>query len=69
MLYYYVRRKHRPALSASAGRRSMRRELILDILDEHYPEEKAERQFATAVDWGRYAELEFDADGGLLRLT
>ena len=47
----------------------MRRELILDILDEHYPEEKAERQFATAVDWGRYAELEFDADGGLLRLT
>lgn len=51
-------------------RRVMRRDLMLDILDEHYPTEEAERQFATAVDWGRYAELfEYDADDGLLRLT
>ena len=43
---------------------------LLDVLDEHYPEDEAERQFTTAVDWGRYAELfESDADDGLLRLT
>jgi NitT/TauT family transport system ATP-binding protein len=28
---------------------------FLDILDEYYPDVEAERQFATAVDWGRYA--------------
>lgn len=54
----------------SRPRRVMRRDFMLDILDEHYPVEEAERQFATAVDWGRYAELfEYDADDGLLRLT
>jgi NitT/TauT family transport system ATP-binding protein len=29
----------------------------MDILDEYYPDAEAERQFATAVDRGRYAEL------------
>jgi len=54
----------------SRPRGVMRRDFMLDILDEHYPEEEAERQFATAVDWGRYAELfEYEADDGLLRLT
>ena len=37
--------------------RSMRADFFLDILDEHYPHEEAARQFSTAVDWGRYAEL------------
>ena len=37
--------------------RSMRSDFFLDILDEHYPHEEAARQFSTAVDWGRYAEL------------
>lgn len=42
--------------------KSMRAEFFLDILDEYFPLEEAKRQFATAVDWGRYAELfEFDA--------
>jgi hypothetical protein len=36
-------------------------------LDEYYPHEEAERQFATAVDWGRYAEL-FEYDAGEDRL-
>ena len=28
-------------------------DFFLDILDEHYPDEEAERQFATAADCGR----------------
>ncbi len=52
------------------GDGTMRDTFFLDILDEYYPDAEAERQFATAVDWGRYAELfEFDADDGRLRLS
>lgn len=41
---------------------SMRAEFFLDLLDEHVPRPEAEQQFATAIDWGRYAELfEYDA--------
>jgi NitT/TauT family transport system ATP-binding protein len=41
---------------------SMRADFFLDLLDEHFPHAEAERQFATAIDWGRYAELfEYDA--------
>ncbi|GAB4298245.1 MAG: nitrate/sulfonate/bicarbonate ABC transporter ATP-binding protein [Oscillatoriaceae cyanobacterium] len=41
---------------------SMQADFFLDLWDEHFPEAEAERQFATAVDWGRYAELfEYDA--------
>jgi NitT/TauT family transport system ATP-binding protein len=48
---------------------TMRDGFFLDLLDERYPPAEAERQFATAVDWGRYAELfEYDADEGRLRL-
>jgi NitT/TauT family transport system ATP-binding protein len=49
---------------------AMRADFFLDILDEHYPDEEAERQFGTLVDWGRYAELfEYDAQEKLLTLT
>jgi len=49
---------------------TMRSGFFLDLLDEYYPEEEAERQFQTAVDWGRYAELfEYDADAQRLRLS
>jgi len=35
---------------------------FLDLLEEHYPDDEARRQFETAVEWGRYAELyEYDA--------
>jgi hypothetical protein len=34
----------------------------------HNPDEEAERQFATAIDWGRYAEL-FEYDAQEKRLT
>jgi NitT/TauT family transport system ATP-binding protein len=48
---------------------TMRSGFFLDLLDEYYPEAEAERQFQTAVDWGRYAELfEYDADAERLRL-
>jgi NitT/TauT family transport system ATP-binding protein len=41
---------------------SMRSDFFLDLWDEYFPHAEAERQFATAVDWGRYAELfEYDA--------
>ena len=47
--------------------RAMRADFFVDLLDEYYPHEEAERQFATAVDWGRYAEL-FEYDAGEDRL-
>ncbi|GAB4335810.1 MAG: nitrate/sulfonate/bicarbonate ABC transporter ATP-binding protein [Leptolyngbyaceae cyanobacterium] len=41
---------------------SMRADFFIDLLDEYFPHMEAEHQFATAVDWGRYAELfEYDA--------
>jgi NitT/TauT family transport system ATP-binding protein len=49
---------------------AMRADFFLDIWDEYFPLEEAKRQFNTAVDWGRYAELfEYDAANGLLRLS
>jgi NitT/TauT family transport system ATP-binding protein len=49
---------------------TMRDTFFIDILDEYYPDAEAERQFATAVEWGRYAELfEYDVDDGRLRLA
>ena len=48
---------------------SMRSDFFLDIWDDYFPTDEAERQLATAVDWGRYAELfEYDADEGRLSL-
>ncbi|MCS6959214.1 MAG: nitrate/sulfonate/bicarbonate ABC transporter ATP-binding protein [Pseudanabaenaceae cyanobacterium SKYGB_i_bin29] len=42
---------------------SVRSDTFLDLWQEHFPPVEAERQFATAVDWGRYAELfEYDTN-------
>ena len=42
--------------------RSINAEFFIDILDERFAPEEAERQFRTAVDWARFAELlEYDA--------
>jgi len=47
----------------------MRADFFLDLLDEHSSHEESERQFATAVDWGRYAELfEYDASESRIHL-
>jgi NitT/TauT family transport system ATP-binding protein len=49
--------------------KALRADFFLDIWDEYFPLEEAQRQLTTAVDWGRYAELfEYDAVDGLLRL-
>ena len=38
------------------------KEFLLDILDEHFSDSEAEKQFQTLVDWGRYAQLfEYDS--------
>jgi NitT/TauT family transport system ATP-binding protein len=43
--------------------RRIRKDWVIDILDEHFSAEEAERQFETLVDWGRYALLfEYDRD-------
>jgi len=48
---------------------SLRSDFFLGMWDDYFPTEEAERQLATAVDWGRYAELfEFDAGEGRLTL-
>ena len=50
--------------------KTMLADFFLDVVDEHYPDEEAERQFATAVDWGRYAELfEYVAEEKRLTIT
>jgi|ERR1700754_317579 len=50
--------------------KTMLADFFLDILDEHYPDPEAQRQFATAIDWGRYAELfEYNAQEKRLTIT
>ncbi len=43
-------------------------EFFHDILDEHFSEEEVQRQFETAMNWGRYAEI-FDYDRATGRLV
>ena len=43
-------------------------EFFHDILDEHFSEDEVQRQFETAQNWGRYAEI-FDYDRASGRLT
>ncbi len=49
---------------------AMRADFFLGIWDDYFPREEAERQLATAVDWGRYGELfEYDASEGRFHLA
>jgi NitT/TauT family transport system ATP-binding protein len=43
-------------------------EFFHDILDEYFSEEEVQRQFDTAMNWGRYAEI-FDYDRDTARLV
>ncbi|AFY73936.1 ABC-type nitrate/sulfonate/bicarbonate transport system, ATPase component [Synechococcus sp. PCC 7502] len=44
-------------------------ELILDILEAHFSPNEAQRQLATAIDWGRYSELySYDEPAGIIFL-
>jgi NitT/TauT family transport system ATP-binding protein len=45
-------------------------EFFHDILDEHFSEEEVQRQFDTAMNWGRYAEIfDYDRESGRLTYT
>jgi NitT/TauT family transport system ATP-binding protein len=49
--------------------RAVPAEFFRDILDEHLPEEEAQRQLDTALNWGRYAEIfTYDSETDRLRL-
>ena len=49
---------------------AMRADFFLGIWDDYFPLAEAERQLATAVDWGRYGELfEYDASEGRFHLA
>jgi NitT/TauT family transport system ATP-binding protein len=42
-------------------------EFFRDILDEHFSADEVERQFETALNWGRYAEIfDYDSENGRL---
>jgi NitT/TauT family transport system ATP-binding protein len=42
-------------------------EFFHDILDEHFSEDEVQRQFETAMNWGRYAEIfDYDRENGRL---
>jgi NitT/TauT family transport system ATP-binding protein len=42
-------------------------EFFHDILDEHFSEDEVQRQFETAMNWGRYAEIfDYDRESGML---
>jgi NitT/TauT family transport system ATP-binding protein len=45
-------------------------EFFHDILDEYFSEDEVQRQFETAMNWGRYAEIfDYDRDNGRLVLS
>jgi len=45
-------------------------EFFHDILDEHFAEDEVQRQFETAMNWGRYAEIfDYDREKGRLLQT
>jgi len=45
-------------------------EFFHDILDEHFAEDEVQRQFETAMNWGRYAEIfDYDRENGRLVQT
>lgn len=49
---------------------SLQADFFLNFWEDHFPRVEAEQQFATAVDWGRYAELfEYDSREERLSLT
>ena len=44
---------------------SIQDEFFHDILDEYFAEDEVQRQFETAMNWGRYAEIfDYDRENG-----
>jgi NitT/TauT family transport system ATP-binding protein len=49
--------------------RALPLEFFRDVLDEHFPQDEAQRQIETALNWGRYAELfSYDSESDRLLL-
>ncbi len=49
---------------------SIQDEFFHDILDEYFAEDEVQRQFETALNWGRYAEIfDYDRESGRLVLS
>ena len=49
--------------------RTLPLEFFRDVLDEHFPQEEAQRQLETALNWGRYAEIfSYDSESDRLFL-
>jgi NitT/TauT family transport system ATP-binding protein len=49
--------------------RALPLEFFRDVLDEHFPQDEAQRQIDTALNWGRYAELfSYDSESDRLLL-
>jgi len=49
---------------------SINDEFFRDILDEHFSQDEVQRQFDTAMNWGRYAEIfDYDRESGQLMQT
>ena len=49
---------------------SINDEFFRDILDEHFADDEVQRQFDTAMNWGRYAEIfDYDREHGRLIQT
>jgi len=49
---------------------SINDDFFRDILDEHFSEDEVQRQFDTAMNWGRYAEIfDYDRQRGQLAQT
>ena len=50
--------------------RAISDEFFHDILDEHFAEDEVQRQFDTAMNWGRYAEIfDYDRESGRITQT
>jgi len=46
-----------PSAQGPEKDRRVGKEFLIHILEKHYSQSEANRQFSTALDWGRYAEL------------
>ena len=40
-----------------AEKQELRREMVIEALEQEFPQEEAEMQFDTMINWGRYAEI------------
>jgi NitT/TauT family transport system ATP-binding protein len=60
--------RHIQSALRSKANHALPAEFFRDILDERFDAAEAERQFETALDWGRYAEV-FEFDPATDRLT